>query len=384
MSSTVSSTAFPTTLLLFLTLITAPAVADDGMPDDGEPGDAVADAAKAHGLTAVPGLLVGHHTLGERPSGCTVIVAPGGAVAGVDVRGGAPGTREMALLDPVNMVQRVDAVVLSGGSAFGLDAATGAVRWLEEHGHGFDVGVAKVPIVPAAILFDLRVGDAKVRPDADCGYRAATAASAAPVAEGNVGAGAGATVGKLRGGDRAMKSGLGSEELRFDDGLVVAALAAVNAVGTVVDPVSGEAVAGVRSLDGTRVLPPREWLLEDATDQDMPLPVESTTLVVVATNAVLTKAQATKVAQMAHDGLARTIVPVHTPFDGDTVFALSTGTWRDGADGEVDVLRLGAAAAEAAERAILRAARQATGLPGLPAARDLSGPSDGPAETDGP
>lgn len=328
-----------------------------------------------HGLTAVPGIFVGHHTLDARPTGCTVILATEGAVGGVDVRGGAPGTRETALLDPMNLVQTVNAVMLSGGSAFGLDAASGAVRWLEEHGHGYDVGVAKVPIVPAAILFDLAVGDAKVRPDADCGYRAAAAASGDPVAEGNVGAGAGATVGKMAGMGRAMKGGLGSEDLVFDDGLVVAALAAVNAVGTVIDPANGTPVAGVRGENESgesRVLPPSELLLRDVrSERERPLsPMESTTLVVVATNARLTKSQATKIAQMAHDGLARTIVPVHTPFDGDTVFVLGTGQWTD-ADGAVDVGRLGALAAEATAQAVLRAVRQADGLPGLPSASDL-------------
>lgn len=336
------------------------------------------DAPPVHGLTAVPGVLVGHHTLEARPTGCTVVVAPAGTVGAVDVRGGAPGTRELALLDPVNLVQTVNAVVLSGGSAFGLDAAGGAMRWLEEHFLGYDVGVAKVPIVPSAILFDLAVGDASVRPGAECGYRAAEAASSAPVTEGNVGAGAGATVGKLAGPLRAMKGGLGSEELRMDGGLVVAALAAVNAVGTVIDPADGSPVAGVRSEDGSRVLLPSELLLQGVLDDPLrqaPSPMESTTLVVVATNARLTKSQATKVAQMAHDGLARAIVPVHTPFDGDTVFVLATGTWPSDTqttDSEADVLRIGSLAAEVTTQAILRAVRQASGLPGLPSAADLS------------
>lgn len=358
--------------------------------------------APPRGLTAVPGILVGHHTLEARPTGCTVIVAERGAVGGVDVRGGGPGTREIALLRPENLVETVNAVVLAGGSAFGLDAAGGAVRWLEEHGHGYDTRVAKVPIVPAAILFDLTVGDASVRPDAACGYRAAEAASSAGVEEGNVGAGAGATVGKLAGRVRSMKGGLGSEDLRFGDGLVVAALAAVNAVGTVVDPSDGSPVAGVRSEDGSRVLRPEELLLadrrpdhgDDADDAEgadeaddtgdtddidpfeRPSPAESTTLVVVATNAPLTKAQATKVAQMAHDGLARTIVPVHTPFDGDIVFVLATGEWTDaeGRPRDVDLLRLGSLAAEVTARAVLRAVRRAEGLPGLglPSASDMA------------
>ncbi|MDA8019609.1 MAG: P1 family peptidase [Thermoanaerobaculia bacterium] len=329
-------------------------------------------AREPHGLTAVAGIHVGHHTLEARPTGCTVVVAPNGAVAGVDVRGGAPGTRETALLDPVNLVQTVDAIVLSGGSAFGLDAATGAVRWLEEHGHGYDTGVARVPIVPAAILFDLAVGDPTIRPRAQCGYKAAAAASSSPVEEGNLGAGAGATVGKLAGPGRAMKSGLGSEDLRFDDGLVVAALAAVNAVGTVIDPADGSPVAGVRSEDGSRVLRPSELLFQQLGDPLRDLsPVESTTLVVVATNARLTKSQATKIAQMAHNGLARAIVPIHTPFDGDTIFVLGTGEWTDPESGAVDVLRLGWLASEATVQAVLRAVRSARGLPDLPSASDL-------------
>ena len=351
----------------------------------------VADPAQepVHGLTAVPGVLVGHHTLTQRPTGCTVIVAENGAVGGVDVRGGAPGTRETELLDPVNLVETVNAIVLSGGSAFGLDAAAGAVRWLEEHGHGYDTGVAKVPIVPAAILFDLGVGDASIRPGADCGYKAAEAASSAPVVEGNVGAGAGATIGKLAGRGRAMKGGLGSEDLRFEDGLVVAALAAVNAVGSVIDPANGSVVAGVRSEDGSRILHPTSTLLDGGLDgrlddaSDGPSPVESTTLVVVATNARLTKAQATKIAQMAHDGLARTIVPVHSPFDGDIVFVLGTGSWSPESE-TVDVLRLGSLAAEATAQAVLRAVRQAEGLPAmgdqssLPSASDIESPVPGP------
>lgn len=316
-------------------------------------------------LTAVPGVKVGHVTLDARPTGCTVILTEAGAVAGVDVRGAAPGTRETDLLNPVNLVDRVHAIVLSGGSAFGLDAATGTMRWLEERGIGFDVRVAKVPIVPSAILFDLGVGDAKIRPTADCGYRAAAAATDAPVVEGSVGAGAGATVGKARGMARAMKSGVGSAAITLPSGLVVAALAAVNAFGDVIDPATARVVAGVRTEDGHGLADLRTLLRGGETPA--PKIGENTTLVVVATNATLTKTQATKVAQMAHDGLARAIWPVHTPYDGDTVFALATGT-RDGAD---DLLLVGVLAADAAAEAIVRAVRQATSLPGLPAARDL-------------
>jgi L-aminopeptidase/D-esterase-like protein len=316
-------------------------------------------------LTAVPGVKVGHVTLEARPTGCTVVLTEGGAVAGVDVRGAAPGTRETDLLNPVNLVDRVHAIVLAGGSAFGLDAATGTMRWLEEHGIGFDVRVAKVPIVPSAILFDLGVGDARIRPTADCGYRAAAAATAAPVVEGSVGAGAGATIGKARGMGRAMKSGIGSAAITLPDGLIVAAMAAVNALGDVIDPATGRVVAGVRTEDGRSLADVRTLLRGGAA----PTPKfgENTTLVVVATNATLTKTQATKVAQMAHDGFARAIWPVHTPSDGDTAFALGTGA-REAGD---DLLVVGALAADVTADAIVRAARQAESLPGLPAARDL-------------
>jgi L-aminopeptidase/D-esterase-like protein len=317
-------------------------------------------------ITAVEGLSVGHAVMDGRPTGCTAILTGAqGAVAGVDVRGAAPGTRETDLLSPVNMVERVHAIVLAGGSAFGLDAASGTVRWLEEHGIGFDVRVAKVPIVPSAILFDLGVGDAKIRPDAGCGYRAAAAASTAPVVEGSVGAGAGATVGKARGMARAMKSGIGSVAIRQPDGLVVAALAAVNAYGDVIDPATGTVVAGVRTEDGRAFADLRRLVRGGAaTEQRFN---ENTTLVVVATNAALTKTQANRMAQMAHDGLARAIWPAHTPVDGDAVFALATGT----REAPADMLTLGMLAADAAAEAIVRAARQATGLPGLPAVRDL-------------
>jgi L-aminopeptidase/D-esterase-like protein len=316
-------------------------------------------------LTAVTGLSVGHFTLAERPTGCTVILAHPAAVAGVDVRGAAPGTRETDLLSPVNTVERVDAIVLAGGSAFGLDAASGTMRWLEEHGRGFNVGVARVPIVPAAILFDLSVGDASVRPTADCGYKAAESATTDPVQVGNAGAGAGATVGKSMGMARAMKGGIGSAAVHLPDGLVVAALVAVNAYGDVIDPATGAVVAGVRGEDGSTFADVRTLL------RDGRLRLRSvggqTTLAVVATNAQLTKTQATKVAQMAQDGIARAIVPAHTPVDGDTAFALATGTLGRPAD----LLLVGSLAADVTAQAIVNAARAATGLPGLPAARDL-------------
>jgi L-aminopeptidase/D-esterase-like protein len=340
------------------------------------PPEACAESANAaKGLTAVAGLKVGHHTLRERLTGCTVVLAAAGAVAGVDVRGGAPGTRETDLLDPVNMVQQVHAIVLAGGSAFGLDAATGAMRWLEERGIGFDTRVARVPIVPAAILFDLGIGDARIRPGADCGYAAAAAATDERVAEGNVGAGAGATVGKLLGPARSMKAGLGSAALTLPDGLVVAALVAVNAVGDVVDPATGRVVAGVRTEDGKGLADARVLLRSGALapPREAPRAAENTTIGVVATNARLDKAQATKVAQMAHDGLARALSPTHLPSDGDTVFALATGT-----GGEANVGVVGALASDAMAEAIVRAARTATGIPGFPSAADLGAPPRDP------
>jgi len=324
--------------------------------------------ADQSGLTAVGGLKVGHQTLAARPTGCTVVLTEGGAVAGVDVRGAAPGTRETDLLNPLNLVDQVHAIVLSGGSAFGLDAASGVMRYLEERKIGFSTSYGVVPIVPAAILFDLGVGDPKVRPGADCGYAAASAASAGPVEEGTVGAGAGATIGKMLGMERAMKGGIGTAAITLPDGLTVAALVAVNAYGDVIDPATGRVVAGVRTEDG-RGLADARVLLRTGAAQKKPIG-ESSTIGVVATNAKLTKTQATKVAQMAHDGLARSITPVHSLADGDTLFALATGTLA----GEADVSRVGALAAEAVADAVLRAVRAARGLPGLPAVRDLPAP----------
>ncbi len=321
------------------------------------------------GLTRVPGVKVGHFTLAERPTGCTVILTAEGAVAGADVRGGAPGTREIDLLSPFATVEKVHAIVLSGGSAFGLDAATGAVRYLEERGIGVDVAVAKVPIVPAAILFDLGVGGRPdVRPGPDCGYNAAKAASDGPVPEGSVGAGAGATVGKLAGPKRAMKGGIGSASIELPNGLVVAALIAVNAVGDVVDPATGDIVAGVLSEDGRGFADARKLLRLSGPPGGRP--GENTTIGVVATNARLTKAQATKVAQMAHDGLARAIYPAHTPADGDTLFALALG----GFEGDANLAVIGALAADATAEAILNAVRSASSAGGYKAVSDLAGP----------
>lgn len=327
--------------------------------------------AAAKGLTAVPGIRVGQHTLTERPTGCTVVMVDGsGAVGGVSQRGGAPGTRETDLLDPLNLVDKVNAVVLSGGSAYGIDAAQGVVRYLEERNIGWPVGRdGVVPIVPAAILFDLGFGgNPKVRPTADCGYRAASTATDAAVAEGNVGAGAGATVGKL-GSGRAMKGGIGSAAIVLPNGLVVAAIVAVNAVGDIIDPMNGHVVAGVRTEDGKSLADVRSLLRSGALLRP-PSQVQAgrnTTIGVVATNAKLSKTEANRVALMADDGLAKAISPSHTTADGDTVFALATG----GLAEEVSVTLVGALAAEVMSEAIVRAVSKAVSLAGVPAAREL-------------
>lgn len=331
-----------------------------------------AQQASGGSITDVEGIKVGHFTDRRRPTGCTVILAEEGAVAGVDVRGSAPGTRETDLLDPVNLVQQVHAVVLSGGSAFGLDAAGGVMRYLDERGIGFKTEAAVVPIVPAAILYDLGVGDARIRPDAEAGYKAASAAVARHPGSGNIGAGAGATVGKLFGTKRAMKGGIGTSSIRIEDrrskaSLTVGAIIAVNAAGDVIDPAAGRVIAGARTEDGRAV---RGTLAAILAGDPLPelLGGSATTIGIVATDARLDKAQAKKIAQMAHDGLARTINPIHTPYDGDTLFALSTGksTWK------ANVALIGTLAAEAVARAVIDAVRSAAGLPGYPAARDIS------------
>jgi L-aminopeptidase/D-esterase-like protein len=316
------------------------------------------------GLTDVPGIKVGHFTMTERPTGCTVILAEAGAVAGVDVRGAAPATRETDLLNPVNTVQVAHAIVLSGGSVFGLDTASGVMRYLEEHKIGFAFGPAHVPIVPAAALFDLSVGDGRIRPNAECGYQAARSASADAVKEGNVGAGAGATVGKAGGAGRAMKGGIGTASLTMPDGTIVAAMVATNGLGDVVDPATGRIVAGVRTADGKAFADARALLRSGGIRFRAG---ENTTLGVIATNASLSKTEAKRVAEMAHDGYARAIVPSHTPVDGDTIFTLATGA----KSGRADAGLVGALAADVTVQAILRAVQAATGLPGYPAARDM-------------
>ena len=323
--------------------------------------------AEHKGITQVPGIRVGHFTLPGGLTGCTVVLADGeGAVGGVAQRGGAPGTRETDLLDPANLVERVNAIVLSGGSAYGLDTATGVMKYLEEKGVGFKTNAGVVPIVPAAVIFDLPfIGTSKARPAADCGYKAATAATAAAVAEGNVGAGAGATIGKIGGGRTPMKAGIGSAAIALSNGLVIGAIVAVNAVGDVIDPATGAVVAG--ALDANGKLADARKVLRSGSQTTTPRPGENTTIGVVATNAKLTKAQTSRMALMADDGLARALFPSHTLGDGDTVFALSTGSW----SGNADVSNIGALAADVMAEAIVRAAVMAKSAGGLRAAADL-------------
>lgn len=323
-------------------------------------------------ITRVAGIEVGHHTDHRRPTGCTVVIAREGAVAGVDVRGAAPGTRETDLLHPSNLLDRVHAIMLAGGSAWGLEAATGAVRWLEERGVGLDVAVGRLPIVPSAVLFDLLVGDMRIRPDSAAGYAACEAASTADPAQGNVGAGAGAVVGKIFGIRHAMKGGIGTASVTVG-GVTVGALVACNALGDVLDPDTAQVLAGARTEDGLQLRDTRRALLAGATPQPL-LAGTNTTLAVVATDAPITKAQAHRLAVVAHDGLARSINPVHTMSDGDTVFALGTGK----ATQHPGMMVLGTMAAEATARATanaVRAARSVTTADGLwlPCMADLRG-----------
>jgi L-aminopeptidase/D-esterase-like protein len=321
-------------------------------------------------ITDIPGLLVGHAQNDEALTGCTVILYEKGAVGGVDQRGGAPGTREIDALHPMHLVSKVHGIVLAGGSAFGLDAATGAMRFLEERGVGFDTRIAKVPIVPSAILFDLGIGKSDVRPDSAMGYLACQNASMEPPAEGNFGAGTGATVGKILGLSQCMKSGIGTASAEIGAGVIVGAIAAVNAFGDVIDPSNGQIIAGARCMDVGPLHIGAPGYFAD-TLQVMKTLIGRTVLGygsrgntvigVVATNAKFNKEQANKVAQMAHDGLARTIRPAHTMLDGDTIFALATG------EHSADVNIVGAYAAEVFAQAILRGVRAAKPVAGIPA-----------------
>jgi L-aminopeptidase/D-esterase-like protein len=315
-------------------------------------------------ITDIPGIKVGHYTDKEAVTGCTVILCESGAIAGVDVRGSAPGTRETDLLRPMNLVEEVHAVLLSGGSAFALDAAGGVMRYLEERGIGHETSVTKVPIVPAAVIFDLVVGSSEIRPGIEEGYKACLAASDKEVPEGCVGAGTGATVGKIMGIERATKSGLGTASQEIGGGILVAALVVVNAVGDVVDRKTGKIVAGPRHQQNKGFLSTVELLKQAYSEQDS-LP-SNTTLGVVATNASLNKEQVNKLAQMAQDGIARAINPCHTMHDGDTIFALSLG------EKTGDITALGSVAAEVVADAIVRAVEQAETMAGVPAIKDMT------------
>ncbi len=323
-------------------------------------------ATHNNSLTSLQGILVGHYTDDRRPTGCTVVLCPEGAVAGVDVRGAAPGTRDTEALYPSNTVQVVHGVLLTGGSAYGLDAAGGVMRWLEERGHGFQLGPAIVPVVPAAVIFDLWVDDfsgdtptksLRIRPDLEAGYLACQSASSEPVLQGNVGAGAGATLGKLNGPDCAMKGGIGSASLCVN-GVTVAALVVCNALGDVIDPQTGQLLAGARISADSRTLMDIRQAQLNGHGISKPQTGSNTTIGVVATDAVLNKPQAHRLAQVAHDGLARSIRPVHTPMDGDTLFALGTGTSGQAAD----MMLLSTLAAEVTAMAVVNAVRAAKDL----------------------
>ncbi len=316
-------------------------------------------------FTDIPGIKVGHEQDFAAATGCTVVLCEKGAVAGVDVRGGAPGTRETDLLNPVNLVQEIHAVMLSGGSAFGLDAASGAMKFLEERGIGFDVGVTKVPIVASAVLFDLTVGDYRIRPDQAMGYKACLNAGNTECPEGNVGAGTGATVGKIQGPEYSMKGGLGTYCLKVGD-LYVGAIVAVNCLGDVIDPLSGQVVAGVLNEDKSAFACTEEIMIRQH-DRQKNVFSGNTTIGVIATNAKMIKAQANKVASMAHNGYARTMRPAHTMYDGDTIFTMATG------EVEADTNVVGLLSARVMEQAVLRAVKTPAGLAGYKCHADLQG-----------
>lgn len=311
------------------------------------------------GLTDIAGIRVGHASDYDALTGCTVITCEQGAVAGVDVRGSATGTEELLVMSPYHITGMVHAVVLSGGSAFGLESASGVRRYLEHKGVGFDTGAARVPIVPCAILYDLGIGKKHVRPTREMGEAAAAAAHSGPIEEGAVGAGTGATVGKLFGLERAMKSGVGSATVTLGNGVLVSALAAVNAFGDVIDPGSGRIVAGARTAPNSHAFVNTSLALKEGAGK-APFPLQHTTLGVIATNARLNKVGANKLAELASIGVARTVSPVWTMFDGDLTIALSLGS------GQADPAALGIAAAEALSAAILRAVRLSPSLGGVP------------------
>ena len=311
----------------------------------------------------IKGIKVGQVENEEALTGCTVVICEDGATCGVDVRGSAPGTRETDLLDPINSVQKVHAVVLSGGSAFGLESTCGVSKYLEEKNIGFDVGVCKVPIVTGAVLFDLAVGDYKIRPDKEMGYKACLNASETELKQGNYGAGCGATVGKVKGIDYVTKGGIGSYSIKLDNGIVVSALIAVNAFGDIYE--DGKVIAGVLSDGKNELLNTYEMMKQGVMKGGFS--IDNTTIGVVATNAKLSKAQCKKISQMAHDGYAKAIFPIHTPHDGDTIFTMSTGE----IEVEADLTLLGSLAAEVVEKRIINAIKNAKSIKNIVSYNEL-------------
>lgn len=309
----------------------------------------------------VKGLKVGQVEDIDGLTGCTVVICEKGATCGVDVRGGGPGTRETDLLDPVNMIQKVHAVVLTGGSAFGLESTCGVSKFLEEQNIGFDVGVAKVPIVTGAVLFDLAVGNPKCRPDLDMGYKACQVASETKLSQGNYGAGCGATVGKIKGPSFAMKGGIGSYSIKLDNGLVVSALIAVNAFGDVYE--DGKVIAGVLNEDKTKILNSYELMKTGINKGGFS--IDNTTIGIVATNAKLDKSGCKKVSQMAHNGYAKSIFPIHTPHDGDTIFTIATG------EIETDITLLGSLATEVVQKSVINAIKNANSVNNILSYKDM-------------
>ena len=313
-------------------------------------------------ITDVEGIKVGHCQSQEGMTGCSVIICEEGATGGVDVRGSAPGTRETDLFKAEKLVDKVNAVVLAGGSAFGLDASSGVMKYLEEKGIGLDVGVTKVPIVSSAVIFDLNIGNYKIRPDFDMGYLAAKNASIDNREQGNVGCGMGATVGKILGPENAMKSGLGSASVKIGE-LVVSAMVALNSFGDIYDFSDNKQIAGVYDYKNNNLLNTVK-IMKDK-NKKIGFNVKNTTIGIIVTNAVLTKAQGNKVSQMAHNGFARTINPVHTMVDGDTIFTMATNKINS------DINLIGTLAAEAMSKAIINAISLAEGVKGLKTYKDI-------------
>lgn len=336
--------------------------------------DLAAEAQPGGAITDVAGVKVGHSTRTDRPTGCTVLITEDGATAGVDQRGGAPGTRETDLLNPVNVVDRINAIILSGGSAYGLATADGVMRWLEEHDMGYRFGPGRVvPIVPAAILIDLSYGGSwKIRPTAENGFEACKAASTNAPEQGSVGVGAGATVGKLSGMGRAMKGGFGTASLTLPNGIVIGAMVATNSVGDIWNHMTGKLVAGARTADGKHLADIMAIMRAGKLGVPEPVKSQNTAIGCVATNVALSKPQVTKVAQMATDGYALSIRPVHTQSDGDTIFSVATGKLKI-AQSETDRLlsMIGALAADVMARAIVSSVMHAAGTPECPAVMEL-------------